>query len=160
MNQNSNLGGVLDISPKENKAPWPCRADELAFSSAQFRSGYAGDECPRGHTRPISPVPTLRSRKPPLFFLDDALSAGGFQTVAKLDGLIRRAERANHRPIIDALLTKISPFDDRRALPQHVGKLGLQGPIGGLGVSLTTLRRHLNEVSVRRRNPGIGCIGR
>jgi hypothetical protein len=34
----------------------------------------------------------------------------------------------------------------------------LQRPIGGLGVVLAPLRGHQNEVSVRRRDSGIGAL--
>ncbi len=56
-----------------------------------------------------------RSRKRPLILLDDALSAGGFQTAAELGGLVGRSERPDHGAVEDTLVAEVSAFDQRCA---------------------------------------------
>src|ERR1700709_1581541 len=92
---------------------------------------------------PISPLKARGSRKGPLIPLDDALSAGGFQTAAELRGLVRRTKRPDHGAVVDALIAEISPLDQRRTGTQHRRELALQGPERGLRVRLGLLRGDL-----------------
>src|SRR6202022_2396211 len=92
---------------------------------------------------PLTPPGPQGSRKRRLIPLDDALSAGAFQAAAELRGLVGRPERSDHGAVIDALLTQVRPFDQRRTGTQYRGELTLQGPERRLGVGFVPLRRDL-----------------
>src|SRR4051812_44473081 len=79
----------------------------------------------------IRPLTAPGSRKPPSIPLDDALPAGGFQTVAELGGLAAGAERADHGAVIDALFAEIHTPDRSRTGPQHGRVLALHHSEGG-----------------------------
>src|SRR3984957_8599143 len=105
---------------------------------------------------PLSPLTAQGSRKWPLIPLDDALSTGGFEATAELRGRLRRAERTNHRAVIDPLVAEVRALDHGAVRSQHRGELALQGPVGGLRIGLISLRRNLNQVSATARATGCG----
>src|SRR4249919_237286 len=89
---------------------------------------------------PIRPLAALRSRKPPLIPLDDALPACGFQAAAELRGLVGGTERTDHGAIVHALFAEIGALDHWRLGAQHVRELALQRPEGGLRIGFVLLR--------------------
>src|SRR5882724_9684236 len=143
MNEISYLCRRLDISLEKDKSPRPFDADEFALIGAQFRSGYACDECPRVHAGRLArgwPEGQHGSRKRPLIPLDDALPAGSLQAAAELRGFIGGPERTYHGAVVDAFVAEIGAFDQRRSRSQHRRELALQGPVGGLRVGFVPLR--------------------
>src|SRR6185437_8469753 len=110
LDERSDLPRAFDIPLEQNETPGPLRRDKGAFGLAELGSGNAGDER-LGHDRRISPLPIRGSRKRQLIPLDEALPAGTLEVAAELHGLLRGAERTDHRPVIDPLAAEIGALD-------------------------------------------------
>src|SRR5437867_5682442 len=68
---------------------------------------------------PIRPLRAPGSRKPEIILRDKALSPGGLQLGAELDGLLPRAIRPDHRSILGLPVGQIHPLDHRRTRPEY-----------------------------------------
>src|SRR5215217_231429 len=83
--------------------------------------------------------------------LDDALAASSLEIITEFVGLVRGAERADLGAIERSLPAHIRTSDHCAAVLQLIRKLGLQGLVGRLGVSLALLRRNLDHKAPRNR---------
>src|SRR5215216_5989342 len=72
------------------------------------------------------PYPAKGSRKPQTILRDKALSPGGLQLGAELDGLLSRAVRPDHGAIFDLAVSQIHPPDHRRTGGQYRRVLALR----------------------------------